>query len=70
MTTTVNWKNTRKGRKVAIGTCTVVGTPVEWFITKSAGGLSYELHFGEVKVVPMVTRATIIDCKLYAENYL
>ena len=65
----INWKGTRKDGKVAVGTATVFGTPVEWFITKTAGGLHYELHFGEVKAVPMITRATIADCKQYAEEY-
>lgn len=65
----INWKGTRKDGKVSIGTCTVFGTPVTWIITKSAGGLSYELHFEEVKAVPTIGRATINECKQYAAEY-
>ena len=65
----IEWKGTRKDGKVSIGTSAVFGTPVEWFITKTAGGLYYELHFGEIKAVPRVTCATIKECKEYAEAY-
>jgi hypothetical protein len=65
----IEWKGTRKDGKVAVGKLMVGATEVEWVITKSAGGLSYSLHLGEVKTVPMVTRSTIIECKLYAQEY-
>jgi len=65
----INWKATRKDGKVAVGTTSVGTTPVEWNITKSKGGLNYQLHLGEVGKVPMITRATIDDCKVYAEAY-
>ena len=65
----IEWKKVRKNGLVAIGTETVSDTEIEWNITKSAGGLCYTLHLGEVKSVPMVTRSTINDCKVYAEVY-
>lgn len=65
----IDWKNTRKAGKVATGTEEVGSTPVQWNITKSPGGLSYQLHLGEVGKVPMITRPTINDCKVYAEAY-
>jgi hypothetical protein len=65
----IDWTRTRKNGKVAIGTETAYTKTVEWNITKSPGGLSYQLHLGEVKVVPMITRTTIDDCKVYAEAY-
>jgi hypothetical protein len=65
----IEWKGTRKDGKVAVGKEKVGDTEIEWFVTKSAGGLSYSLHLGAVKTVPMVTRSTIIECKLYAEAY-
>lgn len=65
----IEWKNTRKNGTVRIGTQQVGDTELEWFITKSAGGQSYQLHMGEVKPVAMVTRATIEDCKEYASKY-
>ncbi len=65
----IEWKNTRKDRKVAVGTQTVMGQSFEWFVTKSLGGLAYCLHLCEVKAVPMLTRSTIIECKQYAEGF-
>ncbi len=65
----IEWKGTRKDGVVSKGTGRVGNTDVEWFICKSPGGLSYQLHFGEVKKVPLVTRGTINECKMYAEVY-
>jgi hypothetical protein len=65
----IDWIKTRKNGKVAVGIGRVGTTDVEWSITKSAGGLNYQLHLGEVGKVPMITRATIDDCKVYAEAY-
>ncbi len=63
------WKGVRQGRKVSIGTFTAMGEPCEWIITKSLGGLHYGLHLVDVKEPAMITRATITECKQYAEEY-
>lgn len=65
----IEWTRTRKNGKVAVGKTMVGTTEVEWNITKSPGGLSFQLHLGEVKKIPMLTRGTIDDCKIYAEAY-
>lgn len=67
--TDIEWKGTRKNGVVSTGVQRVSNQEVDWFITKSAGGLCYSLHFGTVGKVPMVTRSTIIECKQYAGVY-
>ena len=68
-TTAIKWKGTRKGRISAKGIQEVNGTEVEWLVAKSLGGLHYELHLFEIKATPVVTRATLAECRTYAENY-
>lgn len=65
----IEWKGTRKDGKVAVGTQEAMGQTIEWFVTKSPGGINYCLHLCEVKPTAMVSRSTIIECKQYAEGY-
>lgn len=65
----IKWKNTREKGVVALGEEEVSNQSIKWFISKSPAGLAYQLHVGEVKKVPMVTRATVSDCKTFAEEY-
>lgn len=60
----VEW--TKKG-KTYVGVQKVGSVEFDWKITKSPGGMAYKLYMGKV---PMITKATIEECKEYAENFL
>lgn len=66
----LEWKKVRRKGVVAIGEGNLNGRPVIWNVTKSPGGMSYQLHLCEVKPTPLYSGASVGDCKRYAERYL
>ncbi len=61
----IKWVAGRRKTIISIGT----KGDVKWYITKTATKM-FQLHFMEIKLIPMITRNNISACKRYAEAYI
>ena len=63
----IKWTTNTGRRKTLIATG--IKGDYKWYITQTATKM-FELHFMEIKLIPMITRREINDCKRYAEVYI